>query len=408
MNAVIPVSVMVTGKGTVSSRIKGHYSRKRPSKFTEIFRPVIFWNITYKCNLRCSHCYIDATLSEKPGELNEEELLRIADDIVKHGIPLVVVTGGEPLASKKFWVLAEYLSSTKKPKWSLSTNGTLIDEDVATKLATLGVSYVGVSLDSVNPLEHDRFRGVRGAFEAAIRGIRESLAAGLDTGIRMTLTKTNIDGAHEILKMARDLGVQRVSLYLLDSIGRASNMLTEFPTHEQMKNLADKLIKESKTMEGEPEVLIVRGNFIGIYVADKLSRSREDFLEYLRMIGSQGDCGRKTLSIYPDGRVKPCQFLEQYTIGNLKTQKISDILSPRNKLLAPFLKVYEMLGGKKCSNCPFKIVCGGGSRNRAYIATGDFWGDDPLCFLNPLEIANKWNIDEEDVASVVDNHDIEV
>ena len=398
---MIPVSVMVTGRGTVSSRIKGHYGKGRPSRFTGLFRPVVFWNITYKCNLRCVHCYIDATPTERPGELSEEELLRIAGDMAEHGIPLIVVTGGEPLASRKFWALAEHLHKLGKPKWSLSTNGTLIDRDTAYKLAGLGASYVGVSLDSVDPLEHDRFRGVSGAFEAAIRGIRESLAAGLDTGIRMTLTRTSIGRAHEILRMARELGVQRVSLYLLDSTGRASDLLPELPTPEQVRSLADRLIEESRASGGDPEVLVVRGNFVGIYVADKLSHSRSDFLEYRGMIGAQGDCGRKTMSVYPDGSVKPCQFLEHYTIGNLRTQRINEILSPENKALKPFLEVHRRLRGSKCSKCPFKAACGGGSRNRAYAATGDFWGDDPLCPIDPIRVAEKWRVREEDVLEAI-------
>ncbi len=397
MSLLIPVSVMVVGKGTVSSAIKGHYDRKNPSKFTDTYRPVVFWNITYKCNLKCIHCYINATATERPEELDENKLLEIAQDMTKHGIPLVVVSGGEPLASRKFWVLAEYLSRARMPKWSLSTNGTLIERDTAMKLADLRVSYVGISIDSIDPKEHDKFRGVPKAFEAAIKGIKASLAAGLYTGIRMTLTKTSIEKAHKILSLARELGVQRVSLYLLDSTGRAADLLSELPTPEQIRNLADRLIDASKKLGEDLEVLVVRGNFVGIYVADRLSRSRTDFLEYLKMIGAQGDCGRKTISIYPDGSIKPCQFLEHYTIGSLKLHKINEILSPQNKILRLFINTHEKLRGEKCSRCPFKMVCGGGSRNRAYIATGDFWGDDPLCPINPIEIAEKWRISEEDV-----------
>ncbi|MET1128722.1 MAG: radical SAM protein [Thermoproteota archaeon] len=388
---------MVTGSGTVSTKIKGHYGKGRPSTFSTHYRPVVFWNITYKCNLRCEHCYIDALPEGKPGELNASEQLRIADEIVEAGIPLVVFTGGEPLAAKSFWLVAERLSGKRLPKLSLSTNGTLIDRDVASRLRDLGFTYVGVSLDSVDPSEHDTFRGVKGAFEAAVRGIRNSVEAGISTGIRMTLTKYNISKALEVVKLARKLGAERVSLYLLDTIGRARDIAEALPTHEQLRRLADELIVLARRLGGNPEVLVVRGNFLGIYVADKLSRTREDFLEYIRMLGAQGDCGRKTLSIYPDGSVKPCQFIEYYELGNLKRQKLKDVLSPTNEKLRPFLEVDKNLRGPKCSTCIFKRVCGGGSRNRALVLNSDMWGDDPLCPINPKKIADKWGLTEQDI-----------
>jgi len=398
---LIPVSVMVTGRGTVSTKIKGNYGKGKPSRFTELYKPVVFWNITYKCNLKCVHCYIDATPFEKPGELSLNELQDIAYKMHRHGIPLVILTGGEPLASPKFWPLVQTLRKLEKPRWSLSTNGTLIDRDTAHRLKDMGSSYVGVSLDSVDPLIHDKFRGVRGSFESALRGIRNAISAGLDTGIRMTLTRSSIGKAREILELARDLGVHRVSLYLLDSSGRASYLKEELPTPSQVASLADELIESSRDSWGDPEVLVVRGNFVGIYIADKLSKSRRDFLEYLSMIGAQGDCGRKTISVYPDGNVKPCQFLEYTNIGNLRIDPINKILSPDNDRLKPFTMTHIHLKGKKCSRCPFKAVCGGGSRNRALAYTGDFWGDDPLCPIEPVKIAERWGVTEGDVLEAI-------
>ncbi|MDP8002607.1 MAG: radical SAM protein, partial [Caldisphaera sp.] len=106
---MIPISVMVTGEGTVSTKIKGSYSKDRPSTFSDTLKPVIFWNITYKCNLNCLHCYIDASSKSNKDELNKERLLEIGDEIIKLGIPLVIFTGGEPLYRKEFWDLSEKL-----------------------------------------------------------------------------------------------------------------------------------------------------------------------------------------------------------------------------------------------------------------------------------------------------------
>ncbi|MCE4612893.1 MAG: radical SAM protein [Desulfurococcales archaeon] len=398
---MVPVSVMVTGRGTVSTRIKGKYGKGSPSKLTSYYRPVVFWNITYRCNLRCIHCYINASPQGLPGEVDDEKLASIAGEISELKLPLIVFTGGEPLARKSFWIVSEKLSESLKgtglPKLALSSNGTLITGEVAGLLKNLGFSYVGISIDSPDPEEHDRFRGARGAFNAAIEGIRASMNQGIDVGIRMTLTRQNIAKASKVVELAEKLGVPRVSLYILDSIGRAVELRELFPTREQLRSLADELVRVSKEKDGDPEILIVRGNFLGIYLADRLSKTRKDFLEYMEMLGSQGDCGRKTISIYPDGTVKPCQFIEYINLGDLKRESLRRVLSPGNPRIEPFVNVHKVLRGPKCSRCPFKAICGGGSRNRALVFNGDLWGDDPLCPIDPFRIASKWNIKPGDL-----------
>ncbi|MEB2837369.1 MAG: radical SAM protein [Desulfurococcales archaeon] len=391
--AVVPLSVMVTGRGTVSTRIKGRYGPGRPSRFSSEYRPVVFWNITYKCNLRCEHCYIRAGPDVRLPELSVEEVLGVARQIVEHGIPLVVFTGGEPLVSEKFWRAAEYLAGRERPKLSLSTNGTLIDGEAAGRLKRLGFKYVGVSLDSLKPELHDKFRGVRGAWEAAVRGMRASVEAGIPTGLRVTATRRNIAEVPEMIDFAAKLGLSRVSVYLLDTIGRGEEVKGDVPSVEQVKWMVDRLIEKAREYEGVLEILLVRMNYAGIYVADRVAGSREEFLRLLELLQAQGDCGRKTVSIYPDGTVKPCQFIDYYTIGDLRRERLSDILSPRNPRLRPFLEMHRHLRGPRCSRCPFRRICGGGSRNRALVLEGDFWGDDPTCIVDPEGVAARWGLD---------------
>ncbi|MEM1873515.1 MAG: radical SAM protein [Acidilobaceae archaeon] len=397
---MIPVSVMVTGRGTVSFSIKGRYGRGSPSRFTSRYKPIVFWNLTYKCNLRCAHCYISAQPHKLPGELGSEEALRIAREIGELGLPMAVLSGGEPLLREDFWAIAETLRDYGV-KLALSTNGTLLTERVAEKLAKLEFSYVGVSLDSVVREKHDEFRGVAGAFERALEGVRNSMRAGLNTGFRMTITRENASEARELALLSRELGVKRVAYYVLDAAGRACGELGLMPSHDQLRELVEDLAKVSKETGGDPELLVVRANFAGIHLADALSKTREEFLSYLSMIGAQGDCGRKTLSVYPDGRVKPCQFIEWVDVGDLRRQKLAEVLSPENQLLKPFLEVHLNLRGPKCSSCVFKLVCGGGSRGRALAYTGDMWGDDPLCYLDVSGISAKWGVTEHDVERAV-------
>ncbi|MEB3756181.1 MAG: radical SAM protein [Desulfurococcales archaeon] len=380
---MIPVTVMVTGKGTVSKRLKGEYSKEKPSRFTNIMKPVIFWNITYKCNLQCQHCYMRSGPWVNYPELSKDELLHVASQIIEQESPLVVFTGGEPLVKAEFWDVAKYLSHYRKPALSLSSNGTLITGKVANDLADLGFRYVGVSIDSVDPSRHDGFRGMKGAYERAIEGIRNVIDVGIPAGIRTTITANNYKETRGIVDLAYRLGVRRVSLYLLDTVGRGLELRRELLTPGMVAEWADSLIELARAYQDSLEILVVRGNFVGIYIAWKLASSKEEFMEYLSLIEAQGDCGRKTASIYPDGTVRPCQFIDHVVIGDLRKDSLKDILNANNPRLRPFLNVSKHLRGSKCSKCPFNQVCGGGSRNRAYAVNGDYWGDDPLC---PLDI----------------------
>ncbi len=387
---MIPVTVMVTGRGTVSTRLKGHYGRGRPSRFTDVLRPVVFWNVTYQCNLKCAHCYIRALAEKRPDELTTSEALRVAQEIAEMGSPLVIFSGGEPLLRRDLFDIASVFEGTRT-RPALSTNGTLIDEETAQLLKKHGFVYVGVSLDSTRPEWHDAFRGVRGAFEAAVRGVRASVAAGIPTGLRTTVTKDNVEDALRMLDLAEELGAERISYYVLDTVGRGVDLRDYLPSHEQLRGFIDALVKEAERREGI-EIEVVRANFVGVYIADRLASTRDEFMEYLAMLQGQGDCGRKTVSIYPAGDVHPCQFIDWVTLGNVREKSLREMLDPNNPLLKPYLEIHKRLRGEKCGRCPFRYICGGGSRSRARILTGDEWGDDPLCFIDPFEIAERWGI----------------
>jgi len=389
---MIPVTVMVTGRGTVSTRIKGHYNARRPPSFSDYYRPIVFWNITYQCNLKCLHCYINALREKNPRELTTEEAVKVAEEMVDMGIPLVIFSGGEPLVREDFWKIVEPMAGRRRPKLSLSTNGTLITRDVAEKLASYGFMYVGISIDSIRPEWHDKFRGVKGAFEATMRGIKNSIDAGLDVGIRTTVTRYNVQEVPAILRWSYEHGIRRVSLYILDTVGRGVSIKDWLPTHEQLRWLADTLIDEARKYADNMEILVVRGQFLGFYIADKLAKDKEDFISYIKLLDAQGNCGRKSISIYPDGTVKPCQFIDWVSLGNVREKPLREILSKDNEAFEPFLEIEKHLRGPRCSRCPFRRICGGGSRGRALEATGDPWGDDPLCFIDYMSLAKKYGI----------------
>ena len=156
---MIRITQLVQGKGTVSEALK--YRNRPPHEvpsgllaFAETRRPVVFWNITNKCNLACAHCYISARpelTSEK--ELSLEEAKAFIDDLAAMKIPLLMFTGGEPLVRRDFWELAEY-AAAHGLKTAMSSNGTLITKEIAVKIKDSGIEYVGVSLDGAQAETH--------------------------------------------------------------------------------------------------------------------------------------------------------------------------------------------------------------------------------------------------------------
>lgn len=386
---MIPVSVMVAGKATVSERIKGRYGKGMPSKFSDVLRPVIVWNLTWKCNLRCIHCYISAGTTLE-GELSYKEAVNVINQIDEVGSPLVLFSGGEPLAREDFWDIAEY-ASHKKFKMALSTNGTLITKEVAERLRRLGFVYVGVSIDSPIESWNDTFRGVSGAFKRALKGMMNAKEAGIEVGIRFTVTRYNVDHVPNLLDLAVKCGVRRVCFYHLVPSGRGSKILEWFLTREEHTMLLDLLIEKARELAGILEIETVTSPSDGIYIASKIARSRREFISLLELLRGQGNCGRRIVSIYPDGEVHPCQFIEEVSLGNVRETRLREILRAENEAFKPFINLAESLRGGRCGRCPFKEYCGG-FRPRAYAVTGNLFGDDPACVVDPWEVAKKFGL----------------
>jgi radical SAM protein with 4Fe4S-binding SPASM domain len=369
---------MVADSGTTSFKIKGRYGVGRPSGFAAPLRPAVTWNITRRCNLKCLHCYINAGEPDAY-ELTTEEARDVVDQMAEVGVPMVIFSGGEPLLRRDFFDLAAYAGG-KGIKLVLSSNGTLITKDVAKRLRDLGFYYVGISLDSIEPGFHDEFRGVRGAFAATVAGIRNAVDAGLDVGLRFTVTAKNIEEIPQYVDFAVSLGVRRITFYHLSAAGRAQRLdKSWYYTPAQYKAFISALIEYAKKYAGKIEIETTLAPFDGIYIALTLGKGSE---EYLKFVESAGGCGRKMISIYPNGDVYPCQFIDFYKLGNVRRQRLRDVLRP--EAVAPFVETEKYLRGPKCSACPYKQYCKGGDRARAYYLTGDMFGDDPLCPIPAL------------------------
>ncbi|MBP1357322.1 MAG: radical SAM protein [Sulfolobus sp.] len=372
---MIPVSVMVTGSGTVSFQIKGEFNTKSPSKFSQVFRPVITWNMTYKCNLKCLHCYINASPDGSDG-LTTEEGISLIDQMAEIKIPLLIMSGGEPLMRRDFFDLAHY-AHEKGIKLALSTNGTLITERVAKRLKEIGFSYIGISLDSPYSEFHDKFRGVYGAYDMTIRGIKNALDAGLNVGLRFTITSKNIDDVDDYIKLAVNLGVKRITFYHISASGRGKELREWMYTKEQYERFMNKLIQYAKDLKGKIEIETTLAPYDGIYIAKTLAKDRKELEDYLNFVENTGGCGRKMISIYPNGDVYPCQFIDFYKLGNVREKQLKEIIKDIPDL---FVNTDRYLKGE-CSSCEYKRFCKGGDRARAYYWSQNIYGDDPLCPL---------------------------
>lgn len=352
-------------------------------------RPIVVWNITRRCNLKCVHCYQDSDSKFYPGELRWEQCKDVVDDLAEYKVPALLLSGGEPTIHPHFFELAEYATS-KGLRLTLSTNGTLINPEWAQRIKNIGFSYVGISLDGMGAT-HDHFRGKVGAFDKAVAAFRNCKAVGQKVGLRLTLSRHNIADIKGILDFIEREDIERVCFYHLVYSGRGSELM-EVP-HEETRGAIDKILDRTAkwAASGKPrEVLTVDQPVDGPYLYMRLKRENPEraarAMELLNWNGGGANSSGTGISnIDTQGNVHPDQFWHELTLGNVKERKFSDIWSNRdNAALNALRNRKEHLTGK-CASCSFLNVCGGGFRVRALQMTGDLWAPDPSCYLNDQE-----------------------
>src|SRR6516225_6867632 len=148
--------------------------------------PVVIWNLIRRCNLTCKHCYSISGDVDFPNELSTVEVFSVMDDLKAFRVPVLILSGGEPLLRPDIFEIS-LRAKAMRFYVGLSTNGALINESNIERVKAAEYDYVGISLDGIGAT-HDAFRGKAGAFDASLRGLRLSQAAGIKTGIRFTCT----------------------------------------------------------------------------------------------------------------------------------------------------------------------------------------------------------------------------
>jgi radical SAM protein with 4Fe4S-binding SPASM domain len=349
-------------------------------RFSSEAKPVVMWNITRECNLRCKHCYINAQRSSHPEELTLEEGIRFIDELAELEIPMIIFTGGEPLASKNFFPFA-YYAKAKKVRTALSTNGTLITHEVAKLLKSAGIGYAGVSLDAADPEIHDKFRGVSGAWEMAIAGIKNAQKVGLKTGLRVTLNKENWKQLPALLDLAVKMKIPRFCVYHLVPTGRGKHIAKwDISKAEREEVLAFLYQKALELRNCEIEILTTDSPMDGVYILERLKKENPEKVERVReLLKMAGGCsiGNKVANVDYLGNVYPCQFLHQ-KVGSIREKSFKEIWNSTPCVLLQDLRNLKAKLKGKCGICDYKDICGG-CRQKAWFYSGDLFGEDPTC-----------------------------
>jgi len=346
---------------------------------------LVVWDFTHMCNLQCKHCYQDAQKA-LPDELTTEEAKRLIDQLSDAGVVVVAFSGGEPLMRTDFFEIAAY-AHQQDLYVALASNGTMITPAVAKKIRTAGIDYVEISIDGRDAASHDAMRGIDGAFDRSVAGIKNCVTEGIYSCIATTVTQDNYDQVDDIHMLAKNLGVKRMMCFNFIPTGRGLDMAAHDISPCQREDLLRSILAKDREGSG-PEVLSTAPQFarvalecdgntgvpVGHFHAgsglDGKTRALADF------IGGCG-AGRLYCSIEPDGDVQPCVFLP-VTVGNVREKPFLDIWHGAQVLEG--LRDRSSLSGH-CAVCENKLVCGG-CRARAWAYFGDVNAPDPGCINN--------------------------
>ena len=345
---------------------------------------LVAWEVTRNCNLSCVHCRAAATMGPYTGELDTAACLKLLDDIKETGEPIVILTGGEPLLRSDIFEIARY-GTDKGLRMVMAPNGTMITEEAAGKMVEAGIRRISISLDGATRERHDNFRGVAGAFEGALRGIRLAKAAGIEFQINTTITKTNLDEMPKIQDLAVALGAVAHHIFLLVPTGRGKYIADQAIDAAQYETALNWFYDQR-----DKTPLQLKATCAPHYYRILRQRAREEgktvtFQTHGLDAVTRGCLGGTGFCfISHTGIVQPCGFLE-LDCGDVTRTPFKEIWNHSKHFLS--LRNYDNLTGK-CGCCEYKRVCGG-CRARAYEATGDYLSEEPLCTYQPVSKKEK-------------------
>jgi 12,18-didecarboxysiroheme deacetylase len=391
---MIGISKLYCGAVEASDPLRyGRHSKDLPShllQFSADKKPVVVWNVTRRCNLRCVHCYSQSEDRGYSGELSLDEGKSLIDDLAGFGSPVILFSGGEPLIRPDILDLIRYATQQGR-RAVLSTNGTLITPAVAEKLKDIGLSYVGISLDGLQET-HDAFRGFSGTFARVMAAIKNCQDVGLKVGLRFTINKRNFKDIPGIFDLVEEKRIPRICFYHLVYAGRGTDLINEDLEHDRTREVVDLILNRTRMLhdKGQPvEVLTVDNHADGPYTYMRLKKEdpkrAAEVLKLLQM-NEGNNSGRGIGCVSWDGSVHADQFWRHHSFGNVRQRPFSDIWTdPSDELLMKLKEKKKHVKGR-CAKCRWLDICGGNFRVRAEAISGDVWAPDPACYLTDEEI----------------------
>ncbi|PCI61726.1 MAG: heme d1 biosynthesis radical SAM protein NirJ [Gammaproteobacteria bacterium] len=356
--------------------------------------PVVIWNLIRRCNLHCQHCYSTSLDIDFKDELTTEQIKATIDDLKVAQVPVLIFSGGEPLLRPDIFEISAY-AKAKGFYVALSTNGTLINKDNIEQIKAANYQYVGISIDGLEEF-HDHFRRQKGSFKTSMAAIKLCKQAGIKVGMRLCLTKDNFTDLPAMLDLMDEYQVDKFYLSHLNYSGRGKRSAENDAMFNMTKQAMILLFERAWQHIGQGrDSDFVTGNndadgaFLLQWATEKFASTHPARLAKLvqSLINWGGNSsGINVANIDNTGTIHPDTYWWEHAIGNVKTDKFSDIWqNTQDPLMLGFRQKPRPVKGR-CSRCQYLAICGGNTRTRAFAQTGDVWAEDPGCYLSDQEI----------------------
>jgi Fe-coproporphyrin III synthase len=352
--------------------------------------PVVIWNLIRRCNLTCKHCYSISADKDFAGELSTEEVFGVMADLKGFGVPVLILSGGEPLLRPDIFEISHRAKSMGFYV-GLSTNGTLITERNLEAIAGVGYDYVGVSIDGLRDT-HDRFRRKVGAFDASIHGIELCRAAGIKVGLRFTMTQDNAQELPQLLELLDAHDIDKFYLSHLNYAGRGNRNRRDDVMHRTTRWALDLLFETClrDVQTGRNREFVTGNNdadgaYLLLWAMKRFPARVAELRERLVRWGGNSS-GVNIANIDNLGNVHPDTMWWHHTLGNVRERPFSAIWQDTSDPLMAGLKSRPRPVEGRCAECCYLDICGGNTRVRAHQLTGNPWAEDPACYLSDAEI----------------------
>ena len=352
--------------------------------------PVVIWNLIRRCNLTCKHCYALSADHDYPGELTNAEVNAVMDDLKAFGVPVLILSGGEPLLRPDLFEIAARAKALKFYV-GLSTNGTLIDAPMADRVTAQGFDYVGISLDGLRAT-HDKFRRKQGAFDASLGAVRLLRERGVKVGLRYTMTDMNAADLPDLMQLMHDEGVDKFYFSHLNYAGRGNIHRGRDAHFAATRAALDRLFDAAWRAAVEGRALeYVTGNndadgvYLLLWVQRHLPQWADAVRARLEAWGGNAS-GLHVANIDNVGHVHPDTMWWHHDLGSVRERPFSAIWADTSDPLMAGLKRQPRPVTGRCGACAHLAICGGNTRVRAQQVTGDPWAEDPGCYLDDAEI----------------------